>query len=70
MKAKLVGSVPSGDWVYEIKFDGYRALALRGGSEARIPFAEPKGPGRRWTKRAAHPFSYCSHSTWDRSGHQ
>ena len=24
MKAKLVGSMPSGDWIYEIKFDGYR----------------------------------------------
>jgi hypothetical protein len=28
MKAKLVGSVPVGAWIYEIKFDGYRALAL------------------------------------------
>ena len=37
MKAKLVGSMPSGgDWIYEIKFDGYRALALRGGNEMRI----------------------------------
>ena len=36
MKAKLGGSMPSGDWIYEIKFDGYRALALRGGSETRI----------------------------------
>jgi bifunctional non-homologous end joining protein LigD len=37
MKAKLVGSMPSGGgWIYEIKFYGYRALALRGGSEARI----------------------------------
>jgi bifunctional non-homologous end joining protein LigD len=37
MKAKLVGSMPSGGgWIYEIKFDGYRALALRGGSETRI----------------------------------
>jgi hypothetical protein len=27
MKAKLIGSMPSGDWIYEIKFDGYRALA-------------------------------------------
>jgi hypothetical protein len=37
MKAKLVGSIPSGgDWLYEIKFDGYRALALRGDSETRI----------------------------------
>jgi bifunctional non-homologous end joining protein LigD len=37
MKAKLVDSMPSGGgWIYEIKFDGYRALALRGGSETRI----------------------------------
>jgi TPR repeat protein len=36
MKAKLVGSMRPGDWIYEIKFDGYRALALRGGSEARV----------------------------------
>jgi ATP-dependent DNA ligase len=25
--------MPSGDWIYEIKFDGYRALALRGGDQ-------------------------------------
>jgi bifunctional non-homologous end joining protein LigD len=25
-----------GDWIYEIKFDGYRAIALRGGSETRF----------------------------------
>jgi bifunctional non-homologous end joining protein LigD len=36
MKAKLVGSMRPGKWIYEIKFDGYRALALRGGSETRI----------------------------------
>jgi ATP-dependent DNA ligase len=36
MKAKLVGSMPVGAWIYEIKFDGYRALALRGGGETRI----------------------------------
>jgi bifunctional non-homologous end joining protein LigD len=36
MKAKLVESLPSGDWIYEIKFDGYRAIALRGGSETRV----------------------------------
>ena len=35
MKAKLVDSMPSGNWIYEVKFDGYRALALRGGSETR-----------------------------------
>jgi len=36
MKAKLVDSMPAGDWIYEIKFDGYRATALRGGSETRV----------------------------------
>ena len=29
MKAKLVGSMTVGTWIYEIKFDGYHALALR-----------------------------------------
>ena len=29
MKATLVASMPAGDWIYEVKFDGYRALALR-----------------------------------------
>jgi bifunctional non-homologous end joining protein LigD len=36
MKAKLVGSMPAGGWIYEIKFDGYRALALHGDGETRI----------------------------------
>ena len=36
MKAKLVGSMPVGAWIYEIKYDGYRALALRAGGETRI----------------------------------
>jgi bifunctional non-homologous end joining protein LigD len=36
MKAKLVDSMRPGDWIYEIKFDGYRALALRGGSKTRV----------------------------------
>jgi bifunctional non-homologous end joining protein LigD len=37
MKAKLVESMPSGGgWIYEIKFDGYRAIALFGGNETRI----------------------------------
>jgi bifunctional non-homologous end joining protein LigD len=36
MQAMLVGSIRPGDWLYEIKFDGYRALALRGGNQTRI----------------------------------
>ena len=42
MKAQLDESRPPGDWIYEIKFDGYRALALRGGSETRVVSRTPK----------------------------
>ena len=48
MKAKLVGSMPSGDWIYEIKFDGYRALALRGSSETRILSRNQKDLGSKF----------------------
>ena len=51
MKAKLVGSMPSGgDWIYEIKFDGYRALALRGSSETRILSRNQKDLGGKLTE--------------------
>jgi bifunctional non-homologous end joining protein LigD len=37
MQAKLVSSSPErGNWIYEIKFDGWRALALKGQSQARL----------------------------------
>jgi bifunctional non-homologous end joining protein LigD len=49
MKAKLVESLPSGDWIYEIKFDGYRALALRGGSDTRVLSRNEKDLGRKFT---------------------
>jgi bifunctional non-homologous end joining protein LigD len=48
MKAKLVDSMPSGDWIYEIKFDGYRALALRGDSEMRILSRNQKDLGNKF----------------------
>jgi bifunctional non-homologous end joining protein LigD len=50
MKAKLVGSIPSGNWIYEIKFDGYRALAFRGGSETRILSRNQKDLGGKFTE--------------------
>src|ERR1700735_594983 len=51
MKAKLVDSMPSGgNWIYEIKFDGYRALALRGGSDTRILSRNQKDLGKKFTK--------------------
>jgi bifunctional non-homologous end joining protein LigD len=36
MKARLAARPPKGDWSYEIKFDGFRALALKGGSQVRL----------------------------------
>jgi ATP-dependent DNA ligase len=48
MKAKLLDSIPPGDWVYEIKFDGYRALALRGGRETWIRSRNQKDLGKKF----------------------
>ena len=37
MKCRLLAEPPSGaDWVYEIKFDGFRALALKGGRTVEL----------------------------------
>jgi bifunctional non-homologous end joining protein LigD len=37
MKATAVEKLPSGDeWLYEVKWDGYRALALKSGSDVRL----------------------------------
>jgi len=37
MKAKLADSPPAkGDWIYELKFDGFRALAMLGGGEVEL----------------------------------
>src|SRR5262245_26740389 len=33
MKALPVEKLPRGDWLYEIKFDGYRALAFKDGKD-------------------------------------
>jgi bifunctional non-homologous end joining protein LigD len=49
IKAQLVESRPAGDWIYEIKFDGYRALALRGGSETRVLSRNQKDLGKKFT---------------------
>jgi ATP-dependent DNA ligase len=36
MKALPVEQLPEGDWLYEIKHDGYRALAFKKGKEVRL----------------------------------
>jgi bifunctional non-homologous end joining protein LigD len=50
MQAMLVDSIRPGDWIYEIKFDGYRALALRGGNETRILSRNQKDLGKKFTE--------------------
>jgi bifunctional non-homologous end joining protein LigD len=36
MQVLRVRDLPSGDWLYEMKFDGYRALAFKAGKEVRL----------------------------------
>ena len=48
MQAKLVDSMRPGDRLYEIKFDGYRALALRSGSETRVLSRNEKDLGSKF----------------------
>src|SRR6266481_3133028 len=36
MQALAVEKLPEGDWLYEIKLDGYRALAFKNGKDARL----------------------------------
>jgi ATP-dependent DNA ligase len=36
MMVLLVERLPTGKWLYELKFDGYRALAFKTGREVRL----------------------------------
>lgn len=36
MAAKVVAAPPLGDWLYELKFDGFRALAIKHGREVQL----------------------------------
>ena len=45
MKARLVASPPAGDWIYEIKFDGFRAMALKQGRQVRLLSRKEKDLG-------------------------
>ncbi|MDD5198624.1 MAG: non-homologous end-joining DNA ligase [Terrimicrobiaceae bacterium] len=49
MKARLAAHAPSDKgWIYEIKFDGFRALALRGSDEARLLSRNEKDLGAKF----------------------
>jgi ATP-dependent DNA ligase len=36
MNALPVEALPEGDWLYEVKFDGYRALAFKDGKDVSM----------------------------------
>jgi bifunctional non-homologous end joining protein LigD len=36
MMALRVRELPVGNWLYELEFDGYRAVALKAGKEVRL----------------------------------
>jgi hypothetical protein len=36
MQALPVAKLPEGDWLYEVKFDGYRALTFKDGKDVRL----------------------------------
>ena len=40
--------LPTGKWIYATKFDGYRALALRGGGETRFMSRNKKDLGKKF----------------------
>jgi bifunctional non-homologous end joining protein LigD len=48
MKALLVESPPAGSWLYEIKFDGFRAVAFRDQSGTRLLSRNEKDFGERF----------------------
>lgn len=50
MKARLVSEPPPGDWQYEIKFDGYRALAFLDGSGVRLLSRNNKDLGEKFSE--------------------
>jgi bifunctional non-homologous end joining protein LigD len=49
MKARLIDSPPRGDdWIYEIKFDGFRALAFKNGESVRLLSRNEKDLGEKF----------------------
>jgi len=53
MKAKLVSAPPAhGDWIYELKFDGFRVEALKSGADVHLRSRNDKDLTRRFREIA------------------
>ncbi len=52
MLARPIKSVPPGDWSFELKFDGYRALILKGGKQVQILSRNEKDLGMKFPQVA------------------
>jgi bifunctional non-homologous end joining protein LigD len=48
MKARLVDSPPTGDWSYELKFDGFRVCAVKNGSKINLVSRNGNELGKRF----------------------
>jgi bifunctional non-homologous end joining protein LigD len=49
MLSKPVAELPKGkDWIYEVKFDGYRAVAVKDGNETKLISRNSKNLGKKY----------------------
>lgn len=53
MKARLVERPPAGDWLYEIKLDGYRTIAIKSGSTTQLFSRNEKDFSQKFPEVAA-----------------
>jgi len=63
MMAKLLKSPPPGDWQYEIKYDGFRALAFRGNGSVQLISRNGKDLGKRFPEVVAALRKFSTENT-------